>query len=115
MNKMFIPLIEKIRLYNGFRQVFSVNNKQLLLIHINEKTYLLENKCGHFGVSLEDADIEQQYVEQQNIDIIVCKQHGISFDLSTGKVANRPWEDCDPIMILEPVVKDGMIGFYLKS
>jgi nitrite reductase/ring-hydroxylating ferredoxin subunit len=109
MNETFIPLIEKLRLFNGFRQVFSANNKRLLLIHINEKTYLIENKCGHFGISLEDALLEQQ----QDIDIIICQEHGISFDLSTGKVVNRPWENCVPVEIFEPVIKDGMVGFYM--
>lgn len=108
MKGVFIPLITNKELVNGFRQIFSVNKMQLLLIHFNEKTYLLENKCGHFGVSLEQALIEHS----QGSDIIICKEHGISFNLSTGKVANRSWENCDPLVILKPVLKDDMVGFY---
>ncbi|MFK5894760.1 MAG: Rieske 2Fe-2S domain-containing protein [Pseudomonadota bacterium] len=109
MKKKFIPLIKKQKLFNGFRQVFSVNDIKLLLIHINDKTYLLENKCGHFGVALDNAIIEQHQLK----DIIICAQHGISFDLSTGQVVNRPWESCDPIKILECVLEEDSIGFYL--
>jgi len=109
MDKTFIPLIEKQKLFNGYRKVFSVNKMELLLIYINDKTYLLENKCGHFGVSLEDGQIEQL----QTGDIIICKQHGISFDLSTGNVVNRHWENCNPVVVLDVVLKEDIIGFYV--
>ena len=109
MKKTFIPLIEKQKLFNGFRQVFSVSNMKLLLVHENNKTYLLENKCGHFGLALDDARIEQY----QDSDVIICIQHGISFDLSTGQVVNRPWENCDPIKIIDCVNEADKIGFYL--
>ena len=109
MKKIFIPLIEKQKLFNGFRQVFSVKKMKLLLVHLNNKTFLLENKCGHFGLALDDAKIEQH----QGSDVIICIQHGISFDLSTGQVVNRPWENCDPIKIIDCVSEEDKIGFYL--
>jgi len=109
MKGKFIPLIEKQKLHNGYRHVFEVKSMKLLLIQEANKMHLLVNKCGHFGVSLEGAQIQ----EHLDNDIIICNQHGISFDLSTGKVVNRPWEECDPISILEPIIKEDMIGFYL--
>ena len=109
MKDVFIPLIKKMELVNGFSQVFSVNKMNLLLIYFNDHIYLLENKCGHFGIPLEEGEIEHS----QGNDIIICKEHGISFNLSTGMVVNRPWENCDPLSVLEVVHKDDMIGFYI--
>ncbi|MCU7837629.1 MAG: Rieske 2Fe-2S domain-containing protein [gamma proteobacterium symbiont of Taylorina sp.] len=111
MQQSFVPLIKKQKLCNGFMQSFFVNQINLLLIQYNNKTYLLENKCGHFGIALDDAKIEQQ----QDKVVIVCAQHGISFDLQTGQVVNRPWESCDPIKVWHPVEKEETIGFYSDS
>jgi len=83
----------------------------LLLICKDDKTYLLENKCGHFGVTLNDAKIEWH----QNKMVIVCVQHGISFDLNTGQVINRPWENCESIKVITIVIEDGILGFYPDS
>lgn len=107
MTNSFAPLIETKKLVNGFRQTFSINNMQLLLIHEKNKTYLLENKCGHFGVVLEDAKLGLD----EDKAVIICQQHGISFDLATGEVVNRPWESCDPIKILNVVIENDMLGF----
>ncbi len=68
-----------------------INDKHLLLVHHQDHFYLLENKCGHFGVVLDDAQIKSNQ--------IICAQHGISFSLETGLVVNRPYENCDPIKI----------------
>lgn len=109
MKETFIPLIEKHKLFNGFRQAFVAHKMKLLLIHINDNTYLIENKCGHFGLALDGGWTEKQ----QKCDVIICNHHSISFDLSTGQVVNRPWETCDPITILNAVIKENVIGFYV--
>jgi len=67
----------------------SIDDKNLLLIHHQHQHYLIENKCGHFGVPLDDAQIKDNQ--------IICAQHGISFSLETGLVVNRPYENCNPI------------------
>jgi nitrite reductase/ring-hydroxylating ferredoxin subunit len=103
----FIPLVNQQELYNGFKKNFEINSNNFLLIQENNKIYLIENKCGHFGVRLDDANIE----EEDNNSLIICKQHGISFDLLTGKVINRPWENCDPINVIKLIVKNKMLGF----
>ena len=103
-NSQFIPLVNQQELYNGFNKNFEVNGNNFLLIQENNKVYLIENKCGHFGVRLDDARLEEN-------SLIICKQHGISFDLSTGEVINRPWENCDPINIIKFIIKDNMLGF----
>jgi len=69
----------------------SQNNQSLLLIIKQGRPYVIENKCGHFGVPLENSQLRDNE--------IVCPKHGISFDLDTGKIVNRPYENCDPIRV----------------
>ncbi|MFK5984924.1 MAG: Rieske 2Fe-2S domain-containing protein [Pseudomonadota bacterium] len=110
MQKTFIPLLKKQPLANGFRQAFSFPEINVFLVQIKNKSYLFENKCGHFGVVLDEAKIEGLESDQV---VIICNQHGISFDLSTGKVVNRSWENCDPLRILDIAIEGDMMGFYL--
>jgi nitrite reductase/ring-hydroxylating ferredoxin subunit len=81
----------------------------LLLIHNGGTYYLIENKCGHFGIPLADGAVKGQE--------IICKGHGISFDMCSGQVINRPYENCEPIKTLEVAVVDGVLCFreYLGS
>jgi len=79
----------------------SINNKDLLLIHQQSSFYLIENKCGHFGVPLSDAKIKNNE--------IICSHHGISFSLDTGLVVNRPYENCDPIQLFTLSIENGAI------
>lgn len=68
------------------------NNQSLLLVMNKGKPHLLENKCGHFGVPLANGRLSGNE--------IVCAEHGISFDLTTGAIVNRPYENCDPVKVL---------------
>lgn len=63
----------------------------LLLLRHQGRLYCVENKCGHFGVPLNDGAVRD--------GAIVCRHHGISFSLATGEVLNRPWENCDRVRV----------------
>ncbi len=104
----FFQLIAKEQLYDDFVQAFNAGGQKLLLIQKNGQIFLIENKCGHFGLPLEKGAV----LIENNQNIIICHAHGISFDLKTGKVVNRPWETCDPIKIINYAEQDGMIGFF---
>ncbi len=77
---------------------------RLLIVH-QGKYHVIENKCGHFGVPLSNGELRGNE--------IVCAEHGISFDLDTGEVVNRPYENCDPIKILAIKKKGRML--YLQE
>ena len=68
-----------------------VDEQSLLLVINQTGVYLIENKCGHFGVPLQDGRLRDNE--------IVCAEHGISFDLCSGNVVNRPYENCEPIKV----------------
>lgn len=75
-----------------------IDDKSLLLISHNNQYYLIENKCGHFGVPLIEGKIKG--------DEIICPQHHISFSLKSGAVINRPYENCDKIQVFKVVQQD---------
>jgi len=81
--------------------VLDINSQKLLLIHENTDYYLIENKCGHFGVPLDDAEIKDKE--------IICSQHGISFSLESGLVVNRPYENCEAIKIYNLTIEENTL------
>lgn len=84
---------------------YSINGVSVLLIKQKDAFYLIENKCGHFGVPLIDAEIQHEK--------IICSNHGISFSLLTGHVINRPHENCDMLRVFTTIRKD--TGLYVKD
>ncbi|OOZ40683.1 hypothetical protein BOW53_06635 [Solemya pervernicosa gill symbiont] len=98
--------LEKVEaLHDGYQRSFEVNGLQLLLIHQQGRSYLIENRCGHFGVPLDRATLYEQSIE--------CNQHYIRFDLNNGEVLTPNAGQCDPLRIFETVIEDGQIGFTL--
>lgn len=91
--------------------VLQGENHGLLLVHNNAQFYLVENKCGHFGIPLADAEVCDQ--------TIICSGHGISFSLITGEIINRPYETCDSINVWAVVEQDGQLFYdadcYMKE
>ncbi len=85
--------------------MFEVEEISLLLIQTNAKTFLIENRCGHFGYELESGQVDA--------NTIICPQHGISFSLKTGEIVNRPYENADPIKVFDIVSRDGFVGLIL--
>ena len=106
MAKKFYPLIAKQDISNDSKQVFKIGQLELLLIAQEQELFLIENKCGHFGAPLEDGRLIDQ--------TIACTHHGISFDLKTGQISNRPWENCDAIKVFEISWQDNMLGVELE-
>ncbi|MDH5395825.1 MAG: Rieske 2Fe-2S domain-containing protein [Gammaproteobacteria bacterium] len=76
----------------------NVKGLSLLLICQNKQFYLVENKCGHFGLPLQTGELIGNE--------IICAHHGISFSLDTGEVMNRPYENCDKIRVFPLVQKN---------
>ena len=86
-------------------QELTINHVSLLLIENNNRFYLIENKCGHFGLPLSTGEIKG--------DEIICSHHGISFSLLTGEVMNRPYENCDMIRVFKIVEQE--MGLYVDE
>lgn len=80
-----------------------LDGKDLLIVHHDQTYYVIENKCGHFGIPLADGELKGKE--------IICSGHGISFNLQTGNVVNRPYENCDPVKTYLAKIIDGVL-FY---
>ncbi|MCB1876230.1 MAG: Rieske (2Fe-2S) protein [Chromatiales bacterium] len=101
----FHPLVRTEELHEGFRLVVELNELRLLLLQVDGETYLVENRCGHFGVPIDAGEISQ--------GCITCPVHGMRFRLRDGAVDNRPWEGCDPLRVFVLIEREGELGVEL--
>jgi nitrite reductase/ring-hydroxylating ferredoxin subunit len=67
------------RLKREKRSIFRFQQKQVLLLWMNEQFFAIDNKCPHQGFPLESGSID---FENFNI---TCPYHNWSFDLISGK------------------------------
>lgn len=91
---MFIALERVLNLGEGYRQVFQLQGRSLLLMVVEGRTLLLENRCPHQGAALNKASI--------TAGVLRCPRHGIEFDLASGRALNAP---CASLVFL-PVAYD---------
>lgn len=74
----FVPLEKLSLLQEGYKKSFKVGGIPLLLIHHDDKTVLIENRCPHMDVPLETGTLIYP-------SGIRCRAHGIEFSLTTGE------------------------------
>jgi nitrite reductase/ring-hydroxylating ferredoxin subunit len=92
-------------LHDDELRVFSVAGLSILLIQRDGQLFAIENKCGHFGIPLENGTLEGRSIR--------CRQHGAQFDLATGAVLNRVVAQCDPLRVFEVRRDGGDVGVML--
>ena len=97
----FVPVMNLVDWGESDRHVVEVNGLSLLLVRMNEKFFVIENRCGHFGVPLVDGTLQQ--------DAIYCRQHRVKFSLQTGEVLNDIYDDCDPVRVFAWRVNNGTL------
>jgi 3-phenylpropionate/trans-cinnamate dioxygenase ferredoxin subunit len=98
-----MPDFEEIASVDDFKEadrleVF-VDDTPVLLIHLGEQYFAIEDVCTHDGQPLTNGCIED--------GAIVCPRHGARFDLHTGKALCMP--ATKPVRTFEVEVKDGKI------
>ncbi|WP_110971266.1 Rieske (2Fe-2S) protein [Pseudomonas huaxiensis] len=74
---MFVPLERLINLEEGYRRTFRVNGQTLLLLVVDNRPVLIEDRCPHQGAPLNGATLEG--------DVLRCPRHGLAFSLSSGR------------------------------
>lgn len=102
----FYPLEKLHVLREGYRQVFQVAGRPLLLLETDGRRYLIENRCPHAGRPLHEASLQQSH--------LTCPQHGICFSLLSGRPVNT--KDSNPDMKLvfyKLIYRDNAIGVEL--
>jgi nitrite reductase/ring-hydroxylating ferredoxin subunit len=77
----FYPLDKLINLHDGYRQVFIVERREVLLIQEEGQRYAIQASCPHRHWPLQSATIQS--------DVIVCGKHGWEFRLKDGRACNH--------------------------
>lgn len=75
-----------------------------LWVRSDSGDYLWLDQCGHFGLSFQQEGL----LKVQGLEIW-CPGHGISFDLTSGQIINRPYENCDSLVAVSFEIKEGAV------
>ena len=74
---MFVALERLINLQDGYRSTFRVAGLDLLLLVVDGRPLLLENRCPHRDAPLHSASLNGQ--------VLRCARHGFEFELRSGE------------------------------
>ncbi|MFW3899446.1 Rieske (2Fe-2S) protein [Pseudomonas putida CSV86] len=99
---MFVALERLINLHDGYRKTFRVNGQALLLLVVDNRPVLLEDRCPHQGAPLAAATLEG--------DVLRCPRHGLSFSLASGR-ALQP--GCAALNLISLAYEGDRIGIDL--
>ena len=74
---MFHRLIRTLDLYDGLRLPVQIGREELLLIHEDGATWLVQRRCPHGEFPLERASVRGE--------VLRCPGRGLEFSLSSGQ------------------------------
>lgn len=77
----FVALDKLINLHEGYRQVFRIDGREVLLVQENGRRYALQANCPHSDWPMQNAPVSG--------DVITCTRHGWSFSLLSGRGVNE--------------------------
>lgn len=73
----FVKIAQTSELAEGTKKKIILENREILLVNLQNSYYALDNKCPHMGGSLFDGTLESGR--------IICPRHSSEFDVTTGK------------------------------
>jgi nitrite reductase/ring-hydroxylating ferredoxin subunit len=94
----FYSLANLADLYDGFAAAHSVGGQRILLLQDEGEIFVIENRCPHMDAPLASGKVTQ--------GAIVCRAHGIAFDLRNGR-ARGPLADTLDCLRFFPVIYEG--------
>ena len=95
----FRSLEKLINLHDGYRRVFRVDGREVLLIQEGGSRWLVNRYCPHAGQALDDAAVEG--------DSIRCPRHGYCFALEDGRPLESP---CAALPVYSLIYEGNSIG-----
>ena len=102
----FIPLAKLHQLADGFSTTVRVRGRQLMLIHADGQSWIIDSCCPHAGASLVKGRVAGGCIR--------CPKHGIEFDLGSGApLGGEVVAGVAPLVRYRPVVEGDEIGLYL--
>lgn len=106
---MAFHALEKLsQMEEGYQKAFSVAGQSLLLLQVDGKPYLIENRCPHMDVTLTQAT-------QLPGHRIRCRAHGIEFDLESGRAAGPLANQLECLKKYPLSYEGNMIGVQINS
>lgn len=94
----FYGVVNLVDLYDGIRVPFTVNGRRLLLLQDGGEPFVVEDRCPHMDAPLASGRVVD--------GAIVCRAHGIGFDLRSGR-ARGPLSHTLDCLRFYPVVYQG--------
>ena len=80
----FVEIARVTDLPDPGKQLFEINDRIIVLIHVGGTFYCLDDICTHDGGPLVDGRLcGNEYA-------IACPRHGAKFDIRTGKALTMP-------------------------
>ncbi|MCJ8167824.1 Rieske (2Fe-2S) protein [Atopomonas sediminilitoris] len=99
---MFVALERLINLEEGYRQVFRVAGRELLLMVVEQQPLLIDNRCPHIGAPLANASLQA--------NTLCCARHGVRFDLQSGQALDG---QCPALTFYRVVYEGDRLGVDL--
>jgi len=72
----FVKVARTDEFENGEKRKITVDNREIILVNVQNTYYAIANKCPHMGRSLCDCKLDKYN--------IICAKHGSIFDIRTG-------------------------------
>lgn len=102
----FHSLEKLVRLHDGYRNNYQVEGQKLLLIQYEGQVFIIENRCPHMDVPLDQAEL-------LGGQLIRCRAHGISFELNSGRACGPLAGTLDCLKKFTPIYEGDSIGVDL--
>ena len=80
----FVPIAKVADFPDPSQQMFEINERIIVLIHVAGSFYCLDDICTHDGGPLVDGRLCGEEFA------IACPRHGAKFDIRTGKALSMP-------------------------
>jgi len=98
----FYALANLVDLHDGYSAAFNLKGRPLLLLQDQGQPFIIENRCPHMDALLSTGKISQ--------GAIVCRAHGIAFDLRSGRARGSLGDTLDCLKSFPVVYEGGKIG-----
>jgi nitrite reductase/ring-hydroxylating ferredoxin subunit len=100
----FHPLDKKNNLHEAYSRPFHVAGHQLLLVHSNGVSHILQNRCPHEGGVLHEGSVRDGK--------IYCDHQGYFFDLDSGQCGDAALSG-EVLTKYDVQFKDDVVGVCL--
>jgi len=82
MDNEFVRIAEKSEIPIGKMKKVQIDNRELLIVNVDGKYYVVSSKCTHMKGDLSMGSLDGK--------IVTCPKHGAKFNVTTGEVVEKP-------------------------